>query len=414
MAEDGRGGESGVSPVIAALLILALTVLLTGVLAVGILSLGMQDPAPAAGIMISENTGVITLAHFSGATLSAGEYAVLVNGIDQTAHFQADERDFGPGMKLTWEYGMTKPLGSVSVVYTGGGRSVVIAEKQFSREGKGEVNAAFTAVIIEGKNATSQVKTGVSGTKPLPGVIAGQADLWVVPDQGSDQVTIAFTADEEGSDLTFSWTSGNGQTASGRTADFVYDSAGSYTVRLDVLNTASGESGSDSMKISVRDPGLSAMTWVKRDTLVTGGFAARTTTGGIGLDRNSGGWAFQYNDPRFFGVEFKVVLTDSVTKSFNHVRSREEMVPGIWYHAAGVVRDSGTTAAETLRIYVNGVYPASAVYDTNPAGLRYLDPSSSAVYVNPSFNVSSYSEVPFPLSGAEIAAVYAAERDDPR
>lgn len=93
MAEDGRGGESGVSPVIAALLILALTVLLTGVLAVGILSVGMQDPAPAAGIMISENTGVITLAHFSGATLSAGEYAVLVNGIDQTAHFQADERD---------------------------------------------------------------------------------------------------------------------------------------------------------------------------------------------------------------------------------------------------------------------------------------------------------------------------------
>lgn len=411
MAEDGRGGESGVSPVIAALLILALTVLLTGVLAVGILSVGMQDPAPAAGVMISENTGVITLAHFSGATLSAGEYAVLVNGIDQTAHFQADERDFGPGMKLTWEYGMTKPLGSVSVVYTGGGRSVVIAEKQFSREGKGEVNAAFTAVIIEGKNATSQVKTGVSGTKPLPGVIAGQADLWVVPDQGSDQVTIAFTADEEGSDLTFSWTSGNGQTASGRTADFVYDSAGSYTVRLDVLNTASGESGSDSMKISVRDPGLSAMTWVKRDTLVTGGFAARTTTGNTGLNLVEGGWAIQYNN--YPGIEFKVVFTGS-TSQFQ-ARSREEMVPGIWYHAAGVVDQSGTNAAETLRIYVNGTYPHAIMNEGDPTGMTYFEPVKySDIYLNPSFTISSYSEVPFPLSGAEIAAVYAAERDDPR
>lgn len=402
------------SPVIAALLILALTVLLTGVLAVGILSLGMQDPAPAAGIMISENTGVITLAHFSGATLSAGEYAVLMNGIDHTADFQADERDFGPGMRLTWDYGVTKPLSSVSVVYTGGERSVVIAEKQFFREGKGEVNAAFTASVPEGRNATSQVKTGVSGTKPLPGVIADLADLWVVLDQGSNQVKIAFTADEDESDLTFSWTSGNGHTASGRTADFVYDSAGLYTVRLDVLNTTSGESGSNAMKIFVRDPGLSALAWVKRDSLVTKGIVARTTTEGVGLDTKSGGWALQYDNPSFFGIEFKVVLTDSVTKSFNHVRSKEEMVLGTWYHAAGVVNDSGTTAVETLRIYVNGVYPASTVHDTNPAGLRYLEPDVSAIHLNSSFNVASYSEVPFPLNGAEIAEVYAAEMDDPR
>ncbi|MEA5086447.1 MAG: type IV pilin [Methanocorpusculum sp.] len=415
MTEEVEGRENGVSPVIAALLILALTVLLTGVFALGMLSLGGQEPAPIAGITISDTNGVITLSHFSGDTLPAGEYKILVNGADRTADFQAGDVDFSPGSRLTWDQGVTHQLSLVSVVFTGGGRSVVIAEKKFYREGKGEANAAFSAVITEGKNATSQVKTGVSGTNPLPSVIADQADIWVVPDQGSDQVTIAFTADEEGSDLTFSWTSGNGQTASGRTADFVYDSAGSYTVRLDVLNTASGESGSDSMKISVRDPGLSAMTWVKRDTLVTGGFAARTTTGGIGLDRNSGGWAFQYNDPRFFGVEFKVVLTDSVTKSFNHVRSREEMVPGIWYHAAGVVRDSGTTAAETLRIYVNGTYPHAIMNEGDPTGMTYFEPVKySDIYLNPSFTISSYSEVPFPLSGAEIAAIYAAERDDPR
>jgi len=415
MAEDGRGGENGVSPVVAALLILALTVLLTGVFALGILSLGGQEPAPIAGIMISDTNGVITLSHFSGDTLPAGEYKILVNGADRTADFQAGDVDFSPGSRLTWDQGVTHQLSLVSVVFTGGGRSVVIAEKKFYREGKGEANAAFSAKVTVGRNATSQVKTGVLGTKPLPEVIAGQADVWVVPDPVPGQTALEFTAEESSADMVFSWTSGNGQTADTRTAVFTYDTAESYTVRLDVRNTVSGETGSGSMRVSVREPGLTAMTWVKRTgTDIKGPFAARTTTGGVGLDRNSGGWAFQYDDPRFFGIEFKIVLTDSVTKSFNHARSKAEMIAGSWYHAAGVLNQSGTTTAETLKIYVNGVYPVSTVYDTDPAGLRYLEPADSAVYLNPLFIVSSYSEVPFPLSGAEIAAVYAAERDDPR
>jgi len=414
MDEDGRGGESGVSPVIAALLILALTVLLTGVLAVGILSLGMQAPAPAAGIMISENTGVITLAHFSGATLSAGEYAVLMNGIDHTADFQADERDFGPGMRLTWDYGVTKPLSSVSVVYTGGERSVVIAEKQFFREGKGEVNAAFTASVPEGRNATSQVKTGVSGTKPLPGVIADLADLWVVLDQVSNQARVEFTAEDSSPDLEFSWASGNEQTAYGRTADFVYDSAGLYTVRLDVRNVTSGEVGASSMMIFVRDPGVTALAWVKRDSLVTGGIVARTT-GNIVPTIADGGWQIQYDNINNFRIVFKLVLDDSFVKSYYQIQSGVEMNPGTWYHAAGIFNHSGTTTAETFRIYVDGEYPTLPVIQGgDPTHKKYYVVEKATIKTNSSFNVASYSEVPFPLNGAEIAEVYAAEMDDPR
>ena len=399
---------------IAALLILALTILMTGIFAATIINFGNTDPTPIAGITISDNNGIITLTHFSGDTLPAGKYVILVNGIDQTREFQAEDRNFSPGTTLTWDLGITHPLHQVAVVYTGSGGSVVIAEKQFYRDGGVEVDAAFTTMITEGKNATNQVKTGVSGAKPLPEVIADQADIWAVLDPESHQATLEFTAEESSADMEYSWTSGNGQTAVTSPAEFTYDAAGSYTVRLDIRNTTSGDTGTRSMILAVRDPGVTVMTWVKRNGLITGAFAARTTTGGLGLDRNSGGWALQYDNPTYFGIEFKVVLTDSLNKSFNHARSRVEMVTGTWYHATGVVNQSGTNAEETLRIYVNGEYPTSTVYDTNPTGESYLEPARSSIYLNPSFNVSSYSEVPFPLSGDEIASIYAAEKDDPR
>ncbi len=418
MDEDGRGGESGVSPVIAALLILALTVLLTGVLAVGILSLGMQAPAPAAGIMISENTGVITLAHFSGATLSAGEYAVLVNGIDHTADFQADERDFGPGMRLTWNYGVTKPLSSVSVVYTGGGGSVVIAEKQFYREGKGEVNAAFTASVAEGRNATSQVKTGVSGTKPLPGVIAGKADLWVVLDQVSNQATVEFTADEDGSDLTFSWASGNEQTAYGRKADFAYHSAGLYTVRLDVRNVTSGEVGASSMKIFVRDPGLSALAWVKSNETYTTelwNIAGRGyIDGGGGTGHTDRVWRLQFSYPTTHGFQmvFYFEKTDETpsTQVEYHVSSLERK----WYHITGVYDQRGTSPQERSKLYIYGT-DSGTIRGLINENLPLNTPTQPRYDVtrwtieNGNFTTEMQHEVDFPLTSEEITAIYTLE-----
>ena len=400
---------------IAALLILALTILMTGIFAAAIINFGNTDPTPIAGITISDNNGVITLTHFSGDTLAAGKYAILVNGIDQTREFQAEDRDFSPGTTLTWDLGITHPLHQVSVVYTGTGGSVVIAEKQFYREGGVEANAAFTAVILEGKNATSQVKTGVSGTKPLPGVIADLADIWVVLHSVSDQATVEFTAEETSPDMEYSWTSGNGQTADTRAAAFTYDAAGSYTVRLDIRNTTSGDTGTGSMILAVRDPGITAMTWVKRDSLVTGGIVARTT-GSITPIKADGGWQIQYDNISNFRIVFKVVLTNtsSLGNSYYQIHSKVEMVPMTWYHAAGVVNQSGTTKEGTLRIYVDGKYPASPEYQGDPTGDKYVVSPRATIKLNPSFNVSSYSEVPFPLSGDEIASIYAAEAGDPR
>ncbi|HJJ50499.1 MAG TPA: type IV pilin [Methanocorpusculum sp.] len=402
--------ENGMVPVIATLLILVLTLFLIGIFAAAIINITNPDSAHIAGIIISENNGVIELTHFSGDALSAGEYMILVNGIDQTDKFQPVGRDFSPGAKLTWDLGVTQPLSLVSVVYTGEGKSIVIAEKKFSREGTAKANAKFTACVTEGKDATSQVKTGVSGARALPAILADQADVWAVLDSVSGQATVEFMA-EESSDMVYSWISSDGHTANTRVASFMYDTAGSYTVRLDIHNTISGEVGTSSMIVAVRDPGVTVMAWIKRDSPVkTGPLVARTTTGGLWLNSVGGGWAIQYYD--YPGIEFKLMFDGSST--VYHARSRFVMIPDTWYHAGGIFNQFGTTAAETQRIYVDGVYQASTVNDGNATGKKYLVSPSATIKLNASFDVSSYSEVPFPLSGGEITSIYDVEKLYPR
>ncbi len=125
--------ENGVSPVIAALLILALTILLVRIFAAGILSMNNVDSAPIAGITISEKNGIITLTHFSGDTFPAGESAILVNDVDQTRKFHGDVVDFSPVTKLVWDRGTTQPLLVVSVVYTGSGGQSLLPKNGFPR-----------------------------------------------------------------------------------------------------------------------------------------------------------------------------------------------------------------------------------------------------------------------------------------
>ena len=88
MVWQGGEAENGVAPVIATLLILALTIFMVAIFATVILNIGNTDAAPIAGVIISENNGVISLTHYSGATLHVGEYKILVNGVDQTNKFQ--------------------------------------------------------------------------------------------------------------------------------------------------------------------------------------------------------------------------------------------------------------------------------------------------------------------------------------
>ncbi|WP_187146115.1 type IV pilin [Methanocorpusculum labreanum] len=410
--------DNGVSPVIAALLILALTILLIGIFAAGIFSLGNVDSAPIAGITISEKNGIITLTHFSGDTLPAGEYAILVNVVDQTREFQGDVVDFSPGTTLVWDRGTTEPLNLVSVIYTGSGGAVVIAEKQFYSINTSRINAAFTAEVTEGKNATSQVKVGVSGAKPLPDVIADLADVWVVLDQDSDQTTVEFTAEESSPDLEFSWTCGNGQTADTQAASFVYNTAGTYTVRLDIRNVTSGEVGTSSMILAVRDPGVTAMAWVKSNETYTTNvwpIAGRGYSDGVGgtgyTDRV---WRLQFSNPTTHGFQmvfyFEKTGETPSTQVEYHVSSLERK----WYHITGVYDQRGTSPQERSKLYIYGRNSGTIRGPINE-NLPLNTPTRSRYDVtrwkieNGNFTTEMQHEVDFPLTSEEITAIHTLE-----
>ena len=416
-----RGSDNGISPVIAALLILALTILLTGIFAATIINFGNTNPTPIAGITISDNNGVITLTHFSGDTLPAGKYAILVNGIDQTREFQAEGRNFSPGTTLTWDLGITHPLHQVAVVYTGSGGSVVIVEKQFYRDGGVEVNAVFTTMLIEGKNATSQVKTGVSGAKPLPGVIADQADIWAVLDPESHQATLEFTAEESSADMEYSWTSGNGETADTSTAEFTYDAAGSYTIRLDIRNTTSGDTGTSSMILAVRDPGVTTMTWVKSNETYTTGLWDIAGRGYIDSSDGTGYpdrvWRMQFSNPTTHGFQMVFYFNKTgqtlSTQVEYHIPSLEKK----WYYITGVYDQMGISPQDRSKLYIYGV-DSGTIRGPVEESLPLNTPTQSRYDVtrwnidNGNFTTEMQHEVDFPLTSGEIAAIYAFERGE--
>lgn len=418
MNMNGGETENGISPVIAVLLILALTIVLTGIFAAAIINAGTTSPTPITGIRISDNNGVITLTHFSGDTLPAGEYTIQVNGVDHTQDFQAEDRDFSPGTTLIWDRGTAQPLYLVSVVYTGTEKSVVIAEKQFYREGPGEANAAFTAVVTEGKNATSQVKVGVSGTKPLPGVIADQADIWAVLDSVSDQTTVVFTAEEGSADMEYSWTSGNGHTADTNPATFTYGAAGSYTVRLDIRNATSGEVGASSMILAVRDPGVTAMAWVRSSETYTTGLwdiAGRGySDGGGGTGYTDRVWRLQFSNPTTHGFQmifyFEKKDETPSTQVEYHIPSLERK----WYHITGVYDQRGTLPQDRSKLYIYGV-DSGTIRGLINESLPLNTPTQSRYDVtrwnieNGNFTTEMQHEVDFPLTSEEIESIYTLE-----
>ena len=169
------------------------------------------------------------------------------------------------------------------------------------------------------------------------------------------------------------------------------------------------------MIVSVRNPGVTALAWIKRDSNIYGPIVARTTTGNTGIS-SDGNWAIQYNNPAYFGIEFKTMFTNGTKALPYHSRSKQTMVEGTWYHAAGVVNQYGLNKPGILKIYVDGadysnVIPLSG---DDPTGKTYVVSPSATIRLNATFNVSSYSEVPFPLSGGEIAFIHNAEIGYPR
>jgi len=141
--------EDAVSPVIGTILLVALTIVLAGIIGVVVMGFNAEEPAPILGISIGQQGNIITVTQMNGATLPAGTYKILVDGVDKTAEFGGTV-NFGPGITLTWN-SESEAVGTVSVVYTNDkGVSTLLAQKKIDKAGSGGGSGDIKILEING------------------------------------------------------------------------------------------------------------------------------------------------------------------------------------------------------------------------------------------------------------------------
>lgn len=119
------------------MLIVVLTVFCVAICAIVVTTQsGGLSQAPILGVTITENNGYVTFTHYSGETLKAGKYEIILD-----SKTIPGDTDFGTGSILTYE---AENINHAAIVYQVNGGNSIIAEKYFGGSGipvkKVEVN----------------------------------------------------------------------------------------------------------------------------------------------------------------------------------------------------------------------------------------------------------------------------------
>ena len=108
------------------------------------------------------------------------------------------------------------------------------------------VAGSYTATvsITDGAGATATASTAISVSAPAPLSVTASADKY----SGTAWLHVNFTASASGGSGTYNatWNFGDGSTGFGLTTSHVYQTAGSYTPQVKVVDTSDGRSGTGS------------------------------------------------------------------------------------------------------------------------------------------------------------------------
>ncbi|MDV0441505.1 hypothetical protein McpAg1_06990 [Methanocorpusculaceae archaeon Ag1] len=378
------------------MLILTLTVVMAGVVGVAVLSIGNLNGMPTAGIVIAEKNDLVTITHYAGDSLKDGTYSVIVDGTDKTKEFRdagSDDGYFGPGDILSWIVNKDS-LRHIAVVYNGEKGSFLLAEKWFEGiAAEGDLNAAFIM----------SSETGFSRSNMPSPLQATAAEL-----TGGYPITVSFTPEETSPDAEYWWTFGNGQTLDTNSPKYTYESKGEYIVTLKVTNKTSGKWSSSSQKISVREPGLTAMTWVKRvgdtpnNTAPAQSFYFRADSPSAGALPI---WGFQVGTRDAF--EFKLKTFEG---SADYLLTTFSPKKDVWYHLAG------TSNGKQGIFYVNASgefiqYPGGGLGNIRPISGNPELTGDTYRISGDKYQIDESYELHFPLSLSEISIIYNLQKE---
>jgi PKD repeat protein len=125
-----------------------------------------------------------------------------------------------------------------------------LAQVTYTTSGSYTVRLTVTDNRGTSRNTTVTVVAGVANVRPTAAISAlptsGQAPL-------QTQVSSTGSVDPDGSIISFAWSSGNGQSATGPAASFNYTTPGTYTVTLTVTDNR-GSTGTATETITVDPP----------------------------------------------------------------------------------------------------------------------------------------------------------------
>jgi len=176
-------GDSAVSEIIGAILLIAIVVTTLSIVGVVLWSQPAPQKLPALEAIISEDTGnqVVHVYHNGGDLLNAQEFQILLDGNDYTTGFTKGGASgwstWATGESLDYTYAGTTAPGTVQIMYTQAGPTGRLAAADFTRPGQTAIGSWTTGLRI-----TATPGTGGSITP------SGQV---IVPSGGSQAFTVA-------------------------------------------------------------------------------------------------------------------------------------------------------------------------------------------------------------------------------
>jgi len=239
---------------------------------------------------------------------------------------------------------------------------------------------------------------------------------WVGHWKGGYTTYVEFTAVEtEG--VTYSWSSTGPDShmddSTSNPAYVRFNTTGDYSITLEVTNTTSGVSNSSIQTVSVRNPGITVMTWIKHD-----GWSERVTSNyyyypSFETYNNLSSWSHKWgftghsstysrNNNNNYDLVFKLGGTSASVQSNSIILNKDT-----WYHVTGTFEE--TEEYNSLNLYFNGqnkddyTTSSSLVYTVE----RKSNLDTKIHFVND--ERLSY-EIPFAMTAAEIQNVYNAEK----